>query len=114
MADNQTTVVYKAIADFSALSRAARKAKKDLRDLRNEEAALNAQSVASSNAATAAAGKQAKGREQLVKQFESEAGATRRAAAATQNVPHPSARYLQGVDRRDRNGARRQRYDQCS
>ncbi len=83
MADNQTTVVYKAIADFSALSRAARKAKKDLRDLRNEEAALNAQSVASSNAATAAAGKQAKGREQLVKQFESEAGATRRAAAAT-------------------------------
>ena len=82
MAENSTTVVYKAIADFSALSRAARKAKRDLADLRKEEAALNAQSVAGSTASTVAAGKHAKGREQLVKQFEAEAGATKKATAS--------------------------------
>lgn len=48
MADNETRVVYRAIADFTAVSRAAREAKREIKALRAEEAALNAQSAAGS------------------------------------------------------------------
>lgn len=41
MGPNETHVLYKAIADFSALSKAATKAKQDLRRLRQEEERLN-------------------------------------------------------------------------
>ena len=60
MAENETRVVYKAIADFSALSRAARQAKRDLAELRAEEAALNASSLSGSKGATSAVERHAK------------------------------------------------------
>ncbi len=77
MADNQTSVVYKAIADFTALSRATKKAKRDLADLRREEERLNSQSVAGSAAATVATGKHAKSREVLTTAIDGEAGSIR-------------------------------------
>ena len=57
---NETHVLYKAIADFTALGRALRKVKKDLSDVRREEALLNSQSVAGAAAATVARSKHAK------------------------------------------------------
>lgn len=54
MADNETRVVYRAIADFAAVTRAARNARREIRQLREEEAALNAQSAAGSAAASRA------------------------------------------------------------
>lgn len=54
MAENETHVVYKALADFSALSRAARNARREIRELRAEEARLNAESAAGSAAADSA------------------------------------------------------------
>lgn len=53
MADNETRVIYKAIADFSAIAREARQAKRALRELRQEEAKLNAQSAATKANTTA-------------------------------------------------------------
>ncbi len=81
MADNTTKVIYKAIADFSAVSRAARRAKREIAELRREEARLNAQSVAGAAASTVATGKHAKAREELVEAFEAEAGAVRKSTA---------------------------------
>lgn len=60
MSNNETRVVYKAIADFTALSRAVRKAKKDLAELRAEEAALNSGSVSGAAASTVAQGRHTK------------------------------------------------------
>lgn len=77
MADNQTRVIYKAIADFSSAARAARKLRREITELRREEARLNAQSIAGSAASTVAAGKHTKSREQLVGAVEKEAGSVR-------------------------------------
>lgn len=58
MADNTTRVLYQAIADFSALTRAARQARRELKALRDEEARLNKQSAAESERAEQATKKQ--------------------------------------------------------
>ena len=57
---NETRVFYKAIADFSAVARAARAAKAELAALKAEEAALNASSVKGAGAASAASDKHTK------------------------------------------------------
>jgi len=54
MAENETRVIYKAIADFSAVAREARKAKAEIAALKAEEAGLNAASVSGAKASTAA------------------------------------------------------------
>lgn len=60
MAEKETRVLYKAIADFSALSRSVRAAKKNVDELRRAEDRLNSESAAASGIATAAQGKHAK------------------------------------------------------
>ena len=52
--EQQTRVLYKAIADFSQLTRKAATAKKAIRELRQEEAKLNAESASGSTAAAVA------------------------------------------------------------
>jgi len=51
MERNETRVLYKALADFSALSNAARKARKEIADLKKEERDLNRESARGSNGA---------------------------------------------------------------
>lgn len=51
--DRETRVLYRAIADFTAVTRAARRARREIRDLRAEEARLNAQSAAANSASAA-------------------------------------------------------------
>lgn len=80
MADDEKRVIYKAIADFSALSRAARNAKKEIAALRREEAALNAESAAGSAASAAADSKRAKARKDVAKSYDDESNAASKAA----------------------------------
>ncbi len=54
MAENETRVLYKALADFSALTRKVREARKEIELLRKEEALLNSQSAAGSTSAAGA------------------------------------------------------------
>lgn len=91
MADNETRVLYKAIADFSDLSKAARAAKKDLRELREEEARLNSQSAAGASSSASARQRKTKAikeegaaTKEVVTQTEKVVKATEKAAAATQ------------------------------
>ena len=79
MAENETKVLYKAIADFSALSKAARGAKKDLRELREEERRLNAESASGSQKAERA-------RSNKTKAVKEEVAATKAVAAETDKV----------------------------
>lgn len=51
---DETSVRYKAYADFSALARSAQTAKRNIRELKDEEAKLNSQSVVGANKATTA------------------------------------------------------------
>lgn len=53
MADNETRVVYRAIANFASLTREVRQARREIRELRQEEERLNAQSAAGARNRTA-------------------------------------------------------------
>lgn len=92
MAENETKVLYKAIADFSELSKAARAAKKDLRELREEEARLNS---ASAKGATTSS----RARANKTKATKDEAVATQQVASATERVVKATQQAAAATDK---------------
>lgn len=78
MADRETSVRYKALADFAALNRNLRTTKRNMEALRKEEERLNATTVAGENASAAATGRHAKSRDELVQSINKETSAVQR------------------------------------
>jgi hypothetical protein len=86
MADNETRVVYKAIADFASASRAARKLRKELAELRAEEAAGNSASTAADKASASSSGKAAKATKDATKATKESISAIEEQGQASESV----------------------------
>lgn len=85
MAD-ETHVLYKALADFSALHKATLQAKKDLAELKAAQEATNASDIAGQDKVQKAYDKTAKSAKDKVKFVDAETEASNRAANAAKNV----------------------------
>lgn len=81
MPDRETRVRYKALADFSALTRSVRRAKQAVKELREEEAKLNAQSAADQSKTTKAINDTANARRRLKKTVDDEGTSVRQSTA---------------------------------
>ena len=91
MPARETRVVYKAIADFSALSRSAKTAKKDLADIRKEENLLNTDAVDGANKSNAA-------RSRAVKFIQAAAAETAKFTAEEAKYVAAAVRHAKAVD----------------
>lgn len=81
MADRETSVRYRALADFAALNRTLRAAKRNIAELRKEEERLNATTAAGEARSAAAVGKHAKSREDLIDSIDKEASSIQKSTA---------------------------------
>lgn len=97
--EQRTRVLYQAIADFSQLSKAARKAKQELKELRDEENKGNAQSAAGSEKSASARDKNTRAARAQTKEEKSAAAATRENADAATRVASAFRERIAATDR---------------
>ena len=86
MADNETSVLYKALADFSALHRATIQAKKDLAELKKAQAEVNSADLANQKKLQQAYDKTSKSAKSKVKFVDQEAASAAKSAKNAENL----------------------------